>query len=156
MVGCLLLRSVSIFSLQMLFPPFQISSSGPYMIADTNLTLCTSSDPASDASTTLFFSVDCLFLNVARFLSDSMGQDPLIDDETCTTRLPTDVDEDAFNPASMSLPPPRPENNSAYFIQKCRYVLQPLLFRSRRTSLTLIVTHLPTHASIMVCLSFPN
>lgn len=60
---------------------------------------------------------------MCRFLSDSMGQDPLIDDEACTTRLPADVDEDAFHPESTSLPPPRPENNSGYFIQKCRCVM---------------------------------
>ncbi|KAF8323880.1 hypothetical protein DL93DRAFT_2049568, partial [Clavulina sp. PMI_390] len=53
------------------------------------------------------------------FISDSMGQDPLIEEESYTTRLPSNVDEDAFTPSSTSLPPPRPENNSAFFIQKC-------------------------------------
>ena len=56
-----------------------------------------------------------------RFMSDCMGQDPLIDDSACTTRLPADVDEEAFHPGSETLPPPREESNFAYFRQKCRY-----------------------------------
>ncbi len=59
---------------------------------------------------------------VSRFMSDCMGQDPLIDDEMCTTRLPADVDEENFHPGSKSLPAPREKSNFSYFIQKCRYV----------------------------------
>ncbi|KAF8336273.1 uncharacterized protein EI90DRAFT_2911917 [Cantharellus anzutake] len=54
------------------------------------------------------------------FMSDSMGQHPLIDDEMCTTRLPADVDEEKFHEGSQSLPAPRERSNFAYFIQKCR------------------------------------
>jgi hypothetical protein len=49
-----------------------------------------------------------------------MGQEPLIDDDWCTTKMPADVDEEAFHPGSTTLPPPRPESNSAYFIMKCK------------------------------------
>ena len=56
-----------------------------------------------------------------------MGQPPLIADNTHTTRLPADVDEDKFTPSCVSLPEPPEgsidppsETSSVYFSLKCR------------------------------------
>ncbi|KAI0649843.1 hypothetical protein C8Q79DRAFT_901592 [Trametes meyenii] len=57
------------------------------------------------------------------FVADCMGHPPLIADNTHTTRLPNDVDEDKFSPSSTSLPEPEsPDSDasSAYFGLKCR------------------------------------
>jgi hypothetical protein len=80
------------------------------------------------------------------FISDAMGQGPLIQDGTFTTRLPADVDEEQFGPSSTSLPLPIPrraggdptEVGFAYFIQKCRFVpvsLIPILIIDVSTAL---------------------
>lgn len=95
-----------------------------------------------------------LFFWLSRFLSDSMGQEPLIDDETCTTRLPADVDEEAFLPSSTSLPLPRPQCNSAYFIQKCRYV-ELLLYYTAPLLSTYAVSDLDFPPSILTPHVFP-
>ena len=56
-----------------------------------------------------------------------MGQPPLIADNTHTTHLPADVDEDKFTPSCVSLPEPvensiepPSETSSVYFSLKCR------------------------------------
>ncbi len=76
-------------------------------------------------------------LTSGRFISDAMGQVPSIQDGTYTTKLPADVDEEQFCPSSTSLPLPLPrraggdptEVGFAYFIQKCRFVVDyPFLF----------------------------
>ncbi|KIK93010.1 hypothetical protein PAXRUDRAFT_543239 [Paxillus rubicundulus Ve08.2h10] len=62
------------------------------------------------------------------FVSDYMGRTPLISDMEHTTRLPMDVDEDVFTPASTSIPLPRSPLSSLepnptdfkYFGLKCR------------------------------------
>lgn len=59
------------------------------------------------------------------FVSDCMGHPPLIPDNSFTTHLPADVDEDAFSPSSTVLPAPcenvdGPDKSSAYFTLKCR------------------------------------
>ena len=56
-----------------------------------------------------------------------MGHPPLIPDNSFTTRLPAEVDEDAFRPSSTVLPAPSenvdgPNKSSAYFVLKCRCV----------------------------------
>ncbi|KAF9514308.1 hypothetical protein BS47DRAFT_1453701 [Hydnum rufescens UP504] len=78
------------------------------------------------------------------FMSDCMGQEPLIDDNTCTTRLPADVDEDAFHPGSETLPPPRQESNFAYFRQKCRCAMT--LAQYFGVSPTLMLSYLAWHS----------
>ncbi|KAI0363968.1 hypothetical protein BV20DRAFT_957174 [Pilatotrama ljubarskyi] len=57
------------------------------------------------------------------FVADCMGHPPLIADNTHTTRLPADVDEEKFTPSSTSLPVPDnadSDMSSAYFGLKCR------------------------------------
>ncbi|KAI0718612.1 hypothetical protein C8T65DRAFT_570571, partial [Cerioporus squamosus] len=59
------------------------------------------------------------------FAADCMGQPPLIADNTHTTRLPADVNEDKFTPSCVSLPEPDdgaapPDTSSVYFSLKCR------------------------------------
>ncbi|KAH9925108.1 uncharacterized protein B0H18DRAFT_877465 [Fomitopsis serialis] len=59
------------------------------------------------------------------FVSDCMGHPPLIPDNSFTTRLPADVDEDAFGPSSTILPGVSEtgdgaDKGSAYFVLKCR------------------------------------
>ena len=59
------------------------------------------------------------------FVSDCMGHPPLIPDNSFTTHLPADVDEEAFGPSSTILPAPTenvdaPDKSSAYFVLKCR------------------------------------
>ena len=69
-------------------------------------------------------------LSLPRFVSDCMGQAPIIQDNTYTTKMPADVDEEQFGPSSSSLPVPVPrgaggdpsEVGFAYFVQKCRCV----------------------------------
>ena len=63
-----------------------------------------------------------IFMSFQRFVSDAMGQAPLIQDDVATCNLPADVDEELFNPSSTHLPPP-PEGNAknfSYFALKCR------------------------------------
>ncbi|KZV62477.1 hypothetical protein PENSPDRAFT_658069 [Peniophora sp. CONT] len=62
------------------------------------------------------------------FIADCMGQLPIIQDNTYTTRIPADVDEGQFNPSSTSLPVPVPrgsgpdssETGFAFFALKCK------------------------------------
>ncbi|KAI0357665.1 hypothetical protein OH77DRAFT_1494588 [Trametes cingulata] len=57
------------------------------------------------------------------FVADCMGHPPLIADNTHTTRLPADVDEEKFTPSSTSLPVPDnadSDMSSTYFGLKCR------------------------------------
>ncbi|KAI0827295.1 hypothetical protein BC628DRAFT_1318765 [Trametes gibbosa] len=57
------------------------------------------------------------------FVADCMGHPPLIADNTHTTRLPADVDEEKFTPSSTSLPVPDgadSDGSSTYFSLKCR------------------------------------
>ncbi|KZT63433.1 hypothetical protein DAEQUDRAFT_700148 [Daedalea quercina L-15889] len=59
------------------------------------------------------------------FVSDCMGHPPLIPDNSFTTHLPADVDEDMFGPSSTVLPGPSEgadgaDRSSAYFALKCR------------------------------------
>ncbi|OCH88727.1 hypothetical protein OBBRIDRAFT_757687 [Obba rivulosa] len=58
------------------------------------------------------------------FVSDCMGHPPTIADNTFTTRLPAEVDDDQFNPSSTTLPSPPggegSEKGTAYFVLKCR------------------------------------
>ncbi|KAH9851054.1 hypothetical protein C2E23DRAFT_733557 [Lenzites betulinus] len=57
------------------------------------------------------------------FVADCMGHPPLIADNTHTTRLPADVDEEKFTPSSTSLPIPEgadSDTSSTYFSLKCR------------------------------------
>ncbi|THH18885.1 hypothetical protein EW146_g2173 [Bondarzewia mesenterica] len=69
---------------------------------------------------------DVVFYDV--FVADCTGHSPLIQDNTYTTKMPADVDEEQFTPASISLPVPVPrgaggdpsEVGFGYFIQKCR------------------------------------
>ncbi|KAI0772943.1 hypothetical protein BD413DRAFT_473675 [Trametes elegans] len=58
------------------------------------------------------------------FVADCMGHPPLIADNTHTTHLPADVDEEKFTPSSTSLPVPESADSDAssvYFGLKCRY-----------------------------------
>lgn len=58
-----------------------------------------------------------------RFISDCMGHAPLIPDNSFTTRLPADVDDEQFNPSSTSLPASDSEgseHSTAYFVLKCK------------------------------------
>lgn len=56
-------------------------------------------------------------------MSDCMGHPPLIPDNSHTTRLPSDVDEELFTPSSTSLPEcAEGEKSSVYFGMKCRCV----------------------------------
>ena len=95
-----------------------------------------------------------LLTHVLRFVSDCMGQPPTIAEGAYTTRLPADVDEDAFDPRSMLLPIPgvlaavveadgstsQPEddawheNGFKYFELKCRCVLFESLLKIRLCS----------------------
>ncbi|KAI0753333.1 hypothetical protein C8Q80DRAFT_507598 [Daedaleopsis nitida] len=57
------------------------------------------------------------------FVADAMGHPPLIADNSHTTRLPADVDEDKFTPSCTSLPEPEGtdgDSSSVYFSLKCR------------------------------------
>ncbi|KZT04865.1 uncharacterized protein LAESUDRAFT_657038 [Laetiporus sulphureus 93-53] len=58
------------------------------------------------------------------FISDCMGHLPLIPDNSFTTRMPADVDEEQFTPSSLSLPTASTgegaEKGTAYFSLKCR------------------------------------
>ncbi|KAH9929060.1 uncharacterized protein BXZ73DRAFT_102214 [Epithele typhae] len=57
------------------------------------------------------------------FVADSMGHPPLIADNTHTTHIPADVDEDRFTPSSTSLPIPEnsdKDSTSEYFALKCK------------------------------------
>ncbi|PIL29170.1 transcription factor [Ganoderma sinense ZZ0214-1] len=57
------------------------------------------------------------------FVADAMGHPPLIADNTHTTRLPADVEEDQFTPSCTSLPVPEDiqgDSSSIYFCLKCR------------------------------------
>ncbi|PCH37472.1 hypothetical protein WOLCODRAFT_84246 [Wolfiporia cocos MD-104 SS10] len=58
------------------------------------------------------------------FVSDCMGHPPLIPDNSFTTRLPAEVDEEQFNPSSTTLPTPPSdqgiEKGTVYFALKCR------------------------------------
>ncbi|EMD31709.1 hypothetical protein CERSUDRAFT_69197 [Gelatoporia subvermispora B] len=58
------------------------------------------------------------------FVSDCMGHPPLIADNSFTTRLPAEVDEEQFSPSSMTLPASTggegSEKGTAYFVLKCR------------------------------------
>ncbi|OJT05904.1 hypothetical protein TRAPUB_3254 [Trametes pubescens] len=57
------------------------------------------------------------------FVADCMGHPPLIADNTHTTRLPADVDEEKFTPSSTSLPTSESadgDTSSVYFGLKCR------------------------------------
>lgn len=53
-----------------------------------------------------------------------MGHPPLIADNSFTTKLPADVDEEVFNPSSAAIPTSangeESENDSMYFVLKCR------------------------------------
>ena len=54
-----------------------------------------------------------------------MGQDPLIDDAKFSSRLPRNVDEEAFTAGSAALPPPNEDSvlgNVSFFILRCRSV----------------------------------
>lgn len=80
-----------------------------------------------------------------RFISDCMGHMPIIQDNTYTTKLPTDVDEGQFNPSSTTYPVPIPrgaggdpsETGFAFFALKCRYVLRRLKLSNRGLNKTL-------------------
>ncbi|KAI0767379.1 hypothetical protein C8Q74DRAFT_1203680, partial [Fomes fomentarius] len=61
------------------------------------------------------------------FVADCMGHPPLIADNTHTTHLPADVDEDKFTPSCTTLPEventnvdPDSDRTSVYFSYKCR------------------------------------
>ncbi|KAI1792435.1 hypothetical protein LXA43DRAFT_341743 [Ganoderma leucocontextum] len=57
------------------------------------------------------------------FVADAMGHPPLIADNTHTTRLPADVEEDQFTPSCTSFPIPEDlqcDSSSIYFGLKCR------------------------------------
>ncbi|KAI0046789.1 hypothetical protein FA95DRAFT_1606603 [Auriscalpium vulgare] len=62
------------------------------------------------------------------FVADCVGHAPTIQDNSYTTKMPADVDEEQFGPQSTSLPVPVPrraggdpsEVGFAYFTQKCR------------------------------------
>ncbi|KAH9903348.1 hypothetical protein C8Q73DRAFT_633805 [Cubamyces lactineus] len=57
------------------------------------------------------------------FVADCMGHPPLIADNTHTTRVPADVDEEKFTPSSTTLPIPESadsDTSSVYFGLKCR------------------------------------
>jgi hypothetical protein len=57
-----------------------------------------------------------------------MNHTPVIQDNTYTTKFPSDVDEGQFNPSSTSLPVPVPrgaggdpsESGFAFFMLKCK------------------------------------
>ncbi|KAI0031508.1 hypothetical protein K488DRAFT_15054, partial [Vararia minispora EC-137] len=65
------------------------------------------------------------------FISDCMNHMPIIQDNTYTTKLPTDVDEGQFTPSSTSYPVPVPrgaggdpsESGFAFFAMKCRLAM---------------------------------
>lgn len=62
-----------------------------------------------------------------RFLADCLCHDPLLGDSPTkySTNLPSDVDEELFQPDSAGLPPPNIESlhgNIEYFIQRNRSV----------------------------------
>lgn len=81
--------------------------------------------PYSISFVLVLFAIDLRDLN--RFISDGMGHPTLIADNTFSTKLPADVDEEKFSPSSTSLPLTGPsdeecENSSAYMVLKCRYV----------------------------------
>ena len=80
--------------------------------------------PSSEAGLRLLQGSDCLEFS---FVSDCMGHSPLIADNSFTTKLPADVDEEAFNPSSATITAPmngeESDKDSMYFILKCRYVL---------------------------------
>lgn len=75
-------------------------------------------------SPTFSFGTQCLTRVCPRFISDCMGHPPLIPDNSFTTRLPANVDEDQFTPSSTTLPAAPGEEESekgtAYFVLKCR------------------------------------
>ncbi|TCD68800.1 hypothetical protein EIP91_009814 [Steccherinum ochraceum] len=57
------------------------------------------------------------------FISDCMGQAPLIAEGSFTTKLPADVDEQQFSPSSTTLTPPGEGEEGkgfAFFVLKCR------------------------------------
>ncbi|KAG8906973.1 hypothetical protein FRB99_005615 [Tulasnella sp. 403] len=58
------------------------------------------------------------------YISDCMGQAPLIEDTTRTCKMPSDVDESMFDPTSTSLPEPYEEGevgqSLSHFVMKCR------------------------------------
>lgn len=59
------------------------------------------------------------------YMSESMGQIPLIDQEAYNTQLPSDVDEANFRPQSKDMPPPNGstmDHNLSHFVHKCRLV----------------------------------
>ncbi|KZV96016.1 hypothetical protein EXIGLDRAFT_592732, partial [Exidia glandulosa HHB12029] len=57
------------------------------------------------------------------FISDFLGHVPTIADNTFTTNMPAECDDDQFTPHSGSIPAPSDlstQTNNSYFIQKCR------------------------------------
>ena len=58
-----------------------------------------------------------------RLVSDCMGQQPLISENSFTTKIPADVDEDKFSPLSTSVPVVLTESGETvptYLGLKCR------------------------------------
>lgn len=57
-----------------------------------------------------------------RFVSDCVGHQPLIPDNSFTTKLPMDVDESQFSPLSTTVPRPSDscKTDNIYFGLKCR------------------------------------
>ena len=51
----------------------------------------------------------------------------MISAEEFSTRLPADVDDEAFDPSSTFLPPPSERSNISFFILKCQLVTCPFL-----------------------------
>ncbi|KAG8900159.1 hypothetical protein FRB99_006205 [Tulasnella sp. 403] len=59
------------------------------------------------------------------YISECMGQDPLISVDSYDCRVPSDVHEDQFHPGSVSIPPPKGQTvglNLSHFVHKCRLV----------------------------------
>ncbi|KAI0942812.1 hypothetical protein AcV7_002119 [Taiwanofungus camphoratus] len=84
------------------------------------------------------------------FISDCMGHPPLIPDNSFTTRLPANVDEDQFTPSSTTLPAAPGEEESekgtAYFVLKCR--LAQLVKNVKKQTFKDPVAEDPTELSI--------
>lgn len=56
-------------------------------------------------------------------VSDCMGQQPLIAEDSFNTRMPADTDEGKFCPSSTAILPPENDDVSgrfSYFILKCK------------------------------------
>ena len=58
-----------------------------------------------------------------------MGHPALVHENSFTTKIPANVDEERFNPSSTTIPVPEEGSNTSisYFLLRCKYVTRKFL-----------------------------